>query len=142
MKSKAAKRTRIARVRRIQHDLVAADAAKAENHASMLESSAERLAALRNSLGANMGRASGASLANLGELAMRLDDARQGLTAAINNARANATHQSQLRLEARQRQESAAKLEARAADALAQFIERNSFTSGRRKTRTLAGDNA
>ena len=34
------------------------------------------------------------------------------------------------------------KLEARAGDALAQFIERNSFTSGRRKARTLAGDNA
>ena len=59
MKTKAAKRTRIARVRRIQHDLVAADAAKAENHATMLESSAARLAALRNSLSANMGSASG-----------------------------------------------------------------------------------
>lgn len=142
MKGKAAKRARIARVRRIQHDLVAADAARAENHASMLENSAERLAQLRNSLNVGVGRASGASLANLGELAMRLDDARQGLTAAIDNARANASRQSELRLQARVRQESAAKLEARAASALAQFLERNSFSSARRRGRALAGDKA
>lgn len=139
MKAKVAKRTRIARVRRIQHDLAAADAARAENHAAMLENSAERLMQLRQSLVARHGRSDGATLANLGELAMRLDAAREGLSDAIASARASAEYQAGIRLEARRRQESADRLESRAADALAQFLERNTNITPRRRIGGLIG---
>lgn len=140
MKAKAVTRARIARVRRIQHSLAAAAAAQAEHHAAMLEGSAERLAEIRNSLDASEGLGLGATLARLGELAVRLDDARHGLTDALVSARAAAAQQAQARLEARRRQESAAKLEQRAADALAAFLERNAEMGARRWIRALAGD--
>lgn len=141
MKHKAEKRTRVARVRRIQHSLAAASAVRAENQAVTLETSARRLAQLRFSLGFSKGLSDGATLANLGELAMRLDDARLGLTDAIASARANANHQAEIRLDARRRQESANKLETRAKAALADFLERNALTTPRRKTRSLLGEN-
>jgi hypothetical protein len=140
IKQKAAKRTRIARVRKVQHSLAAAAAARAENHAQMLETSADRLAQLRFSLSIGKGMSNGAAMANLGELAMRLDDARHGLTDAIASARANASQQADIRLEARRRQESANKLEARAAAALEEFLERNAITNPRRKTRQILGE--
>jgi len=140
IKQKAAKRARIARVRKVQHSLAAAAAARAENHAVMLETSAERLAQLRFSLSVNKGMSSGAVMANLGELAMRLDDARHGLKDAIASARANASQQAEVRLEARRRQESANKLEARAAAALAEFLEHNAIATPRRKTRQILGE--
>jgi hypothetical protein len=140
MKQKAAKRARIARVRRVQHSLAAAAAARAENHATMLETSADRLAQLRFSLAVDKGTSSGAAIANLGELAMRLDDARHGLNDAIASARANADQQAEARLAARRRQESANKLENRAAAALAEFLERNAITSPRRKSRQILGE--
>lgn len=139
MKARVAKRQRIARVRRIQHDLASAAAARAENQVTMLENSAERLMQLRQSLTAGQGMSSGATLANLGELAMRLDAARNGLSDAIASARANAEHQANLRLDARRRQESADKLEARAAKALADYLERNSIITPRRRTASLTG---
>ena len=140
IKQKAAKRARIARVRRVQHSLAAASAARAENHAAMLETSAARLAQLRLSLSIGKGMSNGAAMANLGELAMRLDDARHGLTDAIASARASADQQADLRLAARRRQESANKLEARAAAALAEFLERNAVSAPRRKTRPTLGE--
>lgn len=140
MKQKAAKRARIARVRRVQHSLAAAAAARAENHAVMLETSAERLAQLRFSLSVGKGPSNGAIMANLGELAMRLDDARHGLADAIASARANAAQQAEVRLDARRRQESANKLESRAAAALADFLERNAITTPRRKARPTLGE--
>lgn len=140
IKQKAAKRTRIARVRKVQHSLAAAAAAHAENQAVMLETSAERLAQLRFSLRLGEGLSSGATIANLGELAMRLDDARHGLKDAIASARANANQQAEIRLEARRRQESANKLEARAAAALAEFLEHNAVANPRRKTRPILGE--
>lgn len=139
-KQKAAKRTRIARVRKVQHSLAAAAAAHAEKQAVMLETSAERLAQLRFSLRVGKGLSSGATIANLGELAMRLDDARHGLKDAIASARANANQQAEVRLEARRRQESASKLEARAAAALAEFLEHNAVAVPRRKTRSILGE--
>lgn len=139
-KQKATKRTRIARVRKVQHSLAAAAAAQAENQAVMLETSAERLSQLRFSLRVGKGLTSGGTIANLGELAMRLDDARHGLNDAIASARANANQHAEVRLEARRKQESANKLEARAAVALAEFLENRAVGSPRRKTRPTLGE--
>ena len=140
IKQKATKRARVARVRRIQHTQAAATAAHAENQAATLETSARRLAQLRFSLRLSEGLSNGAAIANLGELAMRLDDARHGLTDAIASARANADHKAELRLDARRRQESANKLEERAAAALAEFLENNALSTPRRKKRPILGE--
>ena len=140
MRLKVAKRARIARVRRIQHSHAAAIAMRAETHAAMLETSAERLGQLRLSLSAGEGASRGAVLAGLGELSMRLDDARHGLADAIATARANAVYQAEVRLEARRQQESANKLESHAADALDRFLERNAIPVSRRKAAPMSGD--
>jgi hypothetical protein len=75
-----------------------------------------------------------AQLSNAGELAMRLDTVRNGLTDSIVSARATALESAARRLEARIRQESAERLEERAAKALALLRERKQQAStGRRK---------
>ena len=123
MKALIRKRARITRVRGVQHLLAVSDAANAEAQVASLESNAAKLAVLRDSLTIAVGDASGAILQNRGQLAQRLDTARTGLASAITSAKANAEHKVAERIEARQRQESAAKLDARAMQALADWTE-------------------
>jgi hypothetical protein len=141
MKGTVRSRARIARVRRIQHIQAAAAAQAAQGQLAQLETSAERLAALRGSLAFAPGICSGAALSRIGELAMRLDSAREGLTDAIVSARSVVAERAAQRLEARQRRESAEKLDARAAEALGRLIEqRSSASRPRRKAPGIMGD--
>ena len=109
-----AQRARIARVRRIQHNLAAAAAAKANGHVQALELNSRRLKQIREGLAAEPGLTSGASLASRGELAVRLESARDGLGRTINGARAAARLREAERLGARRDQDGAEKLERRA----------------------------
>jgi len=135
MKALVQRRERIARVRRVQHLQAAAHAAQADARVASLETSESRLTELRHSLTLEPGVFSGATLSNAGELAMRLDTARQGLTEAIVAARASAAQFAALRLEARIRQESAERLEEQAQTAFDELRERRS-PSGRLRRRT------
>jgi hypothetical protein len=119
-------RARIARVRRIQHDLAALAAAKASGHVQMLETNHQRLGQMRNGLSAEPGISSGATLAARGELAMRLEAAREGLGQTISGARAAARMREQARIGARRDQESAEKLEQKAASAATRAEDRRS----------------
>lgn len=123
MKALIRKRARISRVRSVQHLLAASDAASAEAQVISLENNAAKLVMLRDSLTIPVGETSGAILQNRGQLAQRLDGARSGLASAINSAKATAEQKVAERLEARQRQESAAKLDARAVQALSDWTE-------------------
>ena len=123
MKALVAKRARITRVRDVQHRLAMSAAATAEAHVANLETNAAKLASMRDSLTVPTGPTTGAALQNRGELAQRLDTARHGLSDAITSARAAAEQKIAERLEARQRQESAAKLDARAVQALSAWTE-------------------
>ena len=123
MKALVAKRARITRVRGVQHMLATSAAASAEAQVASLENNAAKLASLRDSLTLPSGPSTGAILQNRGELAQRLDKARNGLADAIVTARAAAEKKIAERLEARQRQESAAKLDARAVQALSDWTE-------------------
>ncbi|MES2498158.1 MAG: hypothetical protein V4618_18730 [Pseudomonadota bacterium] len=123
MKALVRKRARITRVRAAQHLLAASAAASAEAQVTTLETNAAKLASLRDSLTLSEGPISGAVMQNRGELALRLDNARHGLAGAIASAKATAELKLAERLEARQRQESAAKLDARAVQALAAWTE-------------------
>lgn len=133
MKALVAKRARITRVRDVQHRLAMSAAASAEAHVANLESNAAKLASMRDSLTMPAGPTTGAALQNRGELAHRLDTARYGLSDAIVSARAAAEQKIAERLEARQRQESAAKLDARAVQALAAWTEGRMAASFRPK---------
>lgn len=129
---------RIARVRRVQHNLASAAAAKAAGEAQMLELSAERLGQLRSGLGAGTGGTSGATLASLGELAMRLDTAKAGLNTAISGARATVAAREAVRLAARRDQESVEKLGGKAMATAARLAERR--TAAPRRPRSRFGD--
>ena len=134
MKDLVRKRARITRVRSAQHLLAASAAASAEQQVMNLENNAAKLASLRDSLTVSSGATTGAVLQNRGELAQRLDKARDGLATAIVSARAAAEQKVAERLEARQRQESAAKLDARAVQAMADWTEARMNAAFRPKT--------
>jgi hypothetical protein len=143
MKAVIQQRARIARVRRVQHMQAAAAAQAAQGQLDQLQNSADRLAALRGSLAIVPGTCTGASLSNSGELAMRLDNARAGLTDAIVSARAVAADRAAQRLDARRRKESAEKLDERARDAAARLTEQRASASRPRRARTqIQGDDA
>ena len=133
MNSLLKRRGRLVRVRKVQHLQATAAAAQAEARAASLESSADRLVSLRGSLTPAPGTVFAAALSNAGELAMRLDAARHGMTGALADARASADRLGTLRLEARIRQESAEKLGAQAQSAYAEWRERRATTPHRRK---------
>jgi len=135
MRALAHQRGRIARVRRIQHGLAASDAAQAAEQVQLLETNRQRLTMMRTEMRANPGLCSGAELARLGELAMRLDEARQGLARSIDMARAAAAARETLRIEARRDQESAERLHQAAEHAVAQAAERRPLRSGRPRSR-------
>ena len=140
MKNTIQQRARIARVRRIQHGLAASAAAKAAGHVQLLESNHERLARMRGELKPSAGPSTGATLAQLGELAMRLDSARIGLGRSIDSARSVAIARESERISARRDQESAEKLQKAAIDAAAALAERRPLRSGRPRTRLSDGD--
>ncbi len=117
-------RARIVRVRRIQHDLAAVAAAKASGHVQMLETNQQRLKQMREGLAAAPGLTSGATLSSQGELAMRLEAAREGLGRTISGARAAASLREKARIGARRDQESAEKLEQKATSAAAKAEDR------------------
>ncbi len=133
-------RQRIVKVRRIQHALAANAAATAAGRVRSLELSRERLLQMRAELKPVEGETTGQALAQLGELAMRLDSARLGLGPTIESARTAAALRETERLAARRDQESAEKLEDtafRAAEALAEQKLRGVF---RRRARENPGD--
>ncbi len=132
-------RQRIVRVRKIQHALAAGAAATAAGRVRSLELSRERLRQMRAELKVVQGPTSGQTLAQLAELAMRLDSARLGLAPTIESARSAAATREAERLVARRDQESAEKLEVvacRAAEELAEQKLRGMF---RRRAR-VQGD--
>lgn len=110
MKSLIRRRERIVRVRRVQHLQAAAVAAEAEGRAIQLESTSDKLRALRYSLIPSPGQTFGSALSSVSELGERLERVRDGLTDAIVSARAHAAQQAALRLAARIREESALRL--------------------------------
>lgn len=124
MSASLRQRARIVRVRRVQHDLAAAAAAKASAELKTLQQSEEKLRLIRDGLGTDRGQLSGAALASLGELAMRLDKARHGLERTIDGVRVQVAAREGIRLAARRDQESAERLEEKAQAAARRTAER------------------
>ena len=133
-------RARLARVRRIQHGLAATVAAEAVGRVQMLETSRERLRQMRTELCPTEGPTTGAALARMGELAMRLDTARHSLGPTIDSARSAATVREAERQAARRDQESAEKLEASALRSARDLAEQRLRQAGRGRVRLIEGD--
>jgi hypothetical protein len=136
----AAQRARIARVRRIQHGLAAVAAAKASGHVEMLELNSRRLKEMREGLAAAPGLTSGAALASRGELAMRLEGARDGLGRTISGARQAAALREAERIGARRDQDSAEELERRAATAVRKAEDRRAAALFRPRDKRTKGE--
>ena len=133
-------RARLARVRRIQHGLAASVAAQAAGRVQMLETSRARLSQLRAELKPAEGPTTGAAMARMGELAMRLDAARHNLAPTIDSARSAAAAREAERCAARRDQESAEKLEAAALRAAEELAEQRLRQAGRTRARLQQGD--
>jgi hypothetical protein len=135
MKALAQRRARITRVREVQHLHAVSEAAAAEGKLNQLEGNAARLAALRVSLSLTPGMTDGAALGNAGEMGLRLDTVRHGLSDAIGAARAIATARARDRLDADIRRESAERLENRAVAELQRMIEERMAANIRHRLR-------
>ena len=136
-------RARIARVRRIQHDLAALAAAKAAGHVQMLETNHQRLRLMREGLASAPGLVSGSALSSRGELGMRLEAAREGLGKTIDGARAAASARERERVGARRDQESADKLQQKAVSTAARMEDRRNAALFRPRMKIrINGDDA
>jgi hypothetical protein len=138
--SSVEQRSRIARVRRVQHDLAMLAAAKAAGHVQLLESNEHRLSQMGKALAAGPGLTSGAVMAARGELKMRLEGARDGLARTIVGARQAAALREKTRLGARRDQEGAEKLERQAAKAAALAQDRRIGAAARQGNKSVKGD--
>lgn len=133
-------RQRIVRVRRIQHGAAASAAVDAGRRVEMIEGNRARLSQMRGELQPVAGLTTGAALARIGELAMRLDEARFGLGPSLDAARTMAAAREGERRAARRDQESAEKLEQAAASAAADQTERRLRALGSRRSRLAQGE--
>ena len=133
-------RQRIVRVRRIQHNVAASAAVDAAQRVQTIEGNRSRLQQMRGELQPALGLTTGAALARIGELGMRLDEARFGLGSSLGAARAMAAIREDERLAARRGQESAEKLEQVAASAAEEQSERRLRGLGRRRPRFVQGE--
>ncbi len=138
MKDLAERRARITRVREVQHLQAVSEAAAAEGKVVQLEGNAAKLAAMRMSLSMVPGITNGASLGNSGEMGLRLDTVRHGLTDAIGAAKAVAFARAQDRTQADIRRESAERLEHRAVAELQHMIEERMMANIRHRSRKEA----
>lgn len=140
MSSALRQRQRIVKVRRIQHALAANAAATAAGRVRSLELSRERLLQMRAELKPVEGPTTGQALAQMGELALRLDSARLGLGPTIDSARSAAATREAERLAARRDQESAEKLEGIAFRAAEDLAEQKLRGVWRRRATVQPGD--
>jgi hypothetical protein len=133
-------RQRVVKVRKIQHGLAAGAAVEAANRVTMLEMNQARLARMRGELQPAEGPTTGAALARMGELAMRLDAARHGLGPTIETARSFAASLKGEQHAARRDQESAEKLEQAAIGLAEELAERRLQQNVRRIGRANQGE--
>lgn len=86
MNAALARRKRIIRVRSVEHQLAEANLARANGELANLVELSQRLEALRTDLAVAKGVIAGRAMNSVGELAMRLDMARESLVAPMQSA--------------------------------------------------------
>ncbi|PKP97864.1 MAG: hypothetical protein CVT74_12790 [Alphaproteobacteria bacterium HGW-Alphaproteobacteria-13] len=86
MNARTARRKRIIRVRSVEHQMAEANLARANGELANLVELAQRLETLRVDLAMAKGAVAGRALNSIGELAMRLDMAKENLAAPLAGA--------------------------------------------------------
>jgi hypothetical protein len=86
MNAATARRKRIIRVRSVEHQMAEAKLARAQGELANLVELSQRLEALRADLAVAKGVISGRAMNSVGELAMRLDMAKESLIAPMQSA--------------------------------------------------------
>ena len=130
---------RLTHVRAIQHALAAGVSHQAQQRVDQLQLSEDQLARLRGGFRPQPGLSSGAALASVGELAMRLDLARDDLARVLSRARDQAAVARDARVAARRKEESAKRLGAKAAEQAARKAENREAASSPRRGRRQGG---
>lgn len=108
------RRARLLRLRTIEHRVAAARQAKADAACNNLSQISQRLSMLRVGLGTSKGGTTGLALKSMTEMSARLDNATHSMVEPINEAESRLSEYRHLRLQARQKEEGAAKLHDRA----------------------------
>lgn len=135
------RRSRIVRVRQMEHRVARAKLATAEAALANLDRISVRISSLRATLKPNAERTTGLALKSMAEMALRLDAAQSDLAAPIRGAKHERTRSMADRLAAKSREDGAEKLrekalhaetveEARRADANRPFRKRPSTFGG------------
>ena len=130
---------RLTHVRGIQHAVAVMVSQQAQQRVQYLELSEDQLVRLRGGFGAEPGFSSGAALASVGEIGMRLDLAREGLAKSLDGARDEAAIARDARLAARRKQESAKRLGEKAAAQANRKAEKKQAHAVTRRTPRLKG---
>lgn len=138
MTPRSARRERLLRLRTIEHRIATLKLANADATVANLLRIAARLEKLRNGLGVDSGERTGMELNSIAEMTLRLESARLGMKAPLDDAHARRSEFLAHRIAAQRREDGAAKLLAKAesdevvsydrrTDANRQHVKRNSF---------------
>lgn len=126
MNARTARRKRIIRVRTVEHQMAEANLARANGELASLVELSRRLETLRIDLAMAKGAVAGRALNTIGELGMRLDMAKENLTAPLSNASARRDHMGALAQSAMIKEESAVRLYERSRRSAEAEMERRS----------------
>ncbi len=110
MTTRTARRKRIIRVRSVEHQMAEANLARANSELANLVELGKRLETLRADLAVAKGAVAGRALNTVGELAMRLDVAKENLTTPLSQASERRDRMSALAQSAMVKEESALRL--------------------------------
>jgi hypothetical protein len=126
MNARTARRKRIIRVRTVEHQMAEANLARATGELASLVELSKRLETLRADLAMAKGVVAGRALNSMGELAMRLDMAKENLAAPLAGASARRDQMGELAQHAMIKEESAVRLYERSRKSAEAEMERRS----------------
>ena len=124
MNAASARRKRIIRVRSVEHQMAEANLARANGELANLVELSQRLESLRSELAVAKGMIAGRAMNSVGELAMRLDMAKESLVTPMQNASNRRDQMNQLAQRAMMKEESAQRLYDRTRKADEEEMER------------------
>ena len=138
MTPRSARRERLLRLRTIEHRVATLKLASADATVANLARITTRLEKLRAGLGIDVGERAGMELNSIAEMTLRLESARIGMVAPLDDAQTRRSEFLAHRIAAQRREDGAAKLLAKAesdevvsndrrADANRQHVKRTSF---------------
>lgn len=110
MNAATARRKRIIRVRSVEHQMAEANLARANGELANLVELSQRLESLRSDLAVAKGMIAGRAMNSVGELAMRLDMAKESLVTPMQNASSRRDQMNHLAQRAMMKEESAQRL--------------------------------